>query len=172
MLSRWVIVLDHLMLMCICLCTSELKRIQQTDLENLEKTLKETETSLSVRDVCLRCTFEIRDILHTVRINGSCEMRTETSSVCTKCRHSGWLELRIFFAVLTRNIFYALGFKEKFKIIPPEECWWFITENYFFLVCVLPYSLPFNIMFEAHKDMIGMNTSKQNHNVLHHVACL
>lgn len=81
--------LDHLMLMCICLCTSELKRIQQTDLENLEKTLKETETSLSVRDVCLRCTFEIRDILHTVRINGSCEMRTETSSVCTKCRHSG-----------------------------------------------------------------------------------
>lgn len=34
-----------------CLYVSELKRIQQTDLENLEKTLKETETSLSVRDV-------------------------------------------------------------------------------------------------------------------------
>lgn len=34
----------------ICLCMSELKMIQQTDLESLEKTLKETETSLSVRD--------------------------------------------------------------------------------------------------------------------------
>lgn len=32
-----------------CLCVSELKRIQQTDVENLEKTLRETETSLSVR---------------------------------------------------------------------------------------------------------------------------
>lgn len=81
--------LDHLMLMCMCLCMSELKRIQQTDLENLEKTLKETETSLSVRDVCLRCTFKIRNILRTVRINGSCKMCTETSCVCTKCRHSG-----------------------------------------------------------------------------------
>lgn len=36
------------MCFCICLFISELKRIQQTDLENLEKTLKETETSLSV----------------------------------------------------------------------------------------------------------------------------
>lgn len=35
--------------MCVCVCVmSELKRIQHTDLENLEKTLKETESSLSV----------------------------------------------------------------------------------------------------------------------------
>lgn len=31
------------------LCAAEMKRTQQSDLENLEKTLKETESTLSVR---------------------------------------------------------------------------------------------------------------------------
>lgn len=46
-----------------CLYMSELKRIQQTDLENLEKTLKETETSLSVRDVHVITQFVLRVVM-------------------------------------------------------------------------------------------------------------
>ena len=46
-----------------CLCVSELKRIQQTDVENLEKTLRETETSLSVRRL-----FEFINRLYTRRV--------------------------------------------------------------------------------------------------------
>lgn len=57
-----------------CLYMSELKRIQQTDLENLEKTLKETETSLSVRDVHVITRFVFRALMRHQVLKKQSEM--------------------------------------------------------------------------------------------------